>query len=71
MSNEVCLLITISAGEYLVKVAVRFMRDSIDRMVIDYPLEPEHKQIIFDRLPQHVQSVGTIVAVEEIMDIIG
>ena len=69
MNNDINLLVTLTNGEYLLKVAVKFLDGVLSSDVISAPLEPENKKILFSYLPLHCQSFGNIVDVEEIFEI--
>lgn len=68
MSNETTWLITLSNGDYLLKVAFKFRNDLFSEDVKEFPLEPENKEKIMKYLPPHVQTAGKIIEVEDIFD---
>ncbi len=70
MNNETNLLITLSNGEYILQVAIKFLDGVLNSDIISAPLEPENKKVIFAYLPLHCQSFGNIVDVKEIFEII-
>jgi len=51
------------------KCAVKFNRDKMPEGCESYPMEPKHREWIHSMLPTHVQSIGPIVAVENIFEI--
>jgi len=59
-------LVSLSNGEYLIKVALEAPHDTFPD---SYYLEPDNKQKIMDLLPLHCKSFGNIVEVEEIFEI--
>lgn len=69
MNNDINLLITMSNGEFLLKIAIKLPADKLSEDVLDYPLEPENKEKIFNWLPNHCQSFGKIVEVESLFEI--
>jgi len=70
MNNETNILITLSNQEFLIKVAIKVSEGILSEETIKYPLEPENKEIIKKYLPEHCNSFGNIVKVEEIDEII-
>ncbi len=69
MSNNENLLITISNGEYLIKVAIKISQNMVIGDALKYPLEPENKAQFAKLLPKHCRSFGNIVEVEEIFEV--
>lgn len=66
MNDKKNILITLTNGSYLIKVAVRL---DLDEDIMRYPLERENKEIIKRFLPGYVRDFGAIVDVEEIFDV--
>lgn len=69
MNGDINLLITLTNGKNLMKVAIKILPDTFDEDVINYPLEQENKDKIKNLLPLHCKNFGNIVAVEEIFEI--
>lgn len=69
MSDVICWLITILYGDELLKCALKLKKKELSQDCLDYPMEPENRSAIHAMLPQHVQSCGPIVEVEEIFEI--
>jgi hypothetical protein len=64
-------LITLVNGKTLLKVAVRFKELSEkEKDNLKYWAELECQEWIKDQLPNHIESVGDVVKVEELFDII-
>lgn len=80
MDNHINLLITLSDGRQLLRVAFRanaevFEAEETKRHfeetgILRYPLEPENKAFIKSLLPLHVQSCGEIVEVSELFEVV-
>jgi hypothetical protein len=71
MSPELNFLLTMTDGVALYRVALQI--DNGNLMPGDarqYPLEPENLAYFHSLLPGHVQTLGTIVHVEEIFEIV-
>jgi hypothetical protein len=68
MGNDINLLITLSDGKQLLRVAIKINPDMIGD-IMPYYLEPENKSKLKTLLPLHCQTIGEIVEVEEIFDI--
>jgi hypothetical protein len=66
MNDKKNILITLTNGSYLIKVAVRL---DLDEDIMRYPLERENKEMIKRFLPRYVRDFGAIVDVEEIFDV--
>lgn len=69
MTPDAVLLISLSNGEYLIKVALKIFSGLEWGDVVSAPLEPENKEKLYNLLPDHIKSFGKIVAVEEIHDL--
>ena len=74
MDNTLSFLITMVCishdHTYLSKVALKVKRENISEDTALYPLEPSSKKELFGLLPEHVQSMGEIVAVESIFEVV-
>lgn len=71
MGDGVFLLVTVlyeSEGT-LLRCGLAMSRPS-NQDLLDYPMEPENRQVIHAMLPYHVQTCGPVVAVEELFDIV-
>ena len=71
MNPNVCFLLTLHYVKFgsIMKCAVKFNRDKMPEGCESYPMEPKHREWIHSMLPTHVQSIGPIVAVENIFEI--
>jgi len=63
MGPSRCYLITLTDGNYIIRVALKAKRE------IEYFMEPDGKAELFEQLPSHCQSFGKIAHVEEIFEI--
>lgn len=70
MNDDICFLLTLTDGNVLQQVALKVRREKLRDDCIDYPMEPENRDQLFDLLPLHVQEFGKIVAVEEIFEVV-
>jgi hypothetical protein len=70
VNNKVTLLITILFDDELAKVALKFERDKVSSQVLEYPLMRASRQTLHAMLPPHIQSMGKIVDVETIFDLV-
>lgn len=70
MNNNKNFLITLSNGEYLIKVALQTKPEMFSGDALEYCLEPENKKQFLKLLPLHVQSFGSIVEIEEIFEVV-
>lgn len=68
MSPEINLLITLTNGEELFKVAIKIDANDIGDIMPHY-LEPENRVKLESMLPNHCRTLGKIVEVEEIFEI--
>lgn len=66
MSSDICFLLTLLYDEELLQVVLKVNSDNLPGDVSEYPMEPENKAYIHGLLPPHIQSIGPIVAVDEI-----
>jgi len=55
--------------DQLLRVAFQCKRDALPVDRVDYPMEPENRKIIHALLPQHIQSCGPIVDIEDLCEI--
>jgi len=70
MDNKINLLITLTEGIQLLRVAIKITPDMLKGDVMPYYLEPENKAQIAKLLPEHCKSGGyNIVEVQEIFEI--
>ena len=69
MDNKINLLITLSDGSRLLKVALKLTPQMIDD-IMPYYLEPENKERLKKLLPLYCQTAGNIVDVQEIFEVI-
>lgn len=69
MENTKNILITLSNGQYLLRVALKVSSDYFKGDVLEYPLEPENKKQIAEVLPAHCKSFGEIVEVQDIFEV--
>ena len=73
MSPEICYLVTLlyKANQTLIKCAIKFKdRNNLPSDFEEDYLEPEHREWLKKQLPAHVASVGPIVALEEIFEVV-
>jgi len=69
MGNDIIMLITLSNGENLLRVALKCGPETLSLDDANFWGEPENKEKIFDLLPAHVQSFGKIVECERLFEI--
>lgn len=69
MNNDENLLITLTNGQDIYKVALKFRYGLIPKEAIDYYRESEYENVLKNLLPLHCQSLGNIVEVEELFEI--
>lgn len=69
MGSDLSYLITILYQTEIVRVALRINRSQVSEDVFQYPMEPENREILHGFLPEHVRSMGPIVAVEELFNV--
>jgi hypothetical protein len=70
MNDTICYLLTILEGDSLMKVVLRLSQDHLQGDCIEYPMEPENRRQLHALLPDHIGSIGPIVAVEQILDVV-
>ena len=70
MENTESYLITLSNGEFLIKVALKVHNEELKGDAREYSLEPENKKQFSKLLPLHCKSFGEIVEVEQIFEVI-
>ncbi len=71
MNPDVNFLLTMTDGRALYRVALKVGNGNLmpgDSRL--YPMEPENLAYFHSLLPGHVQTLGTIVHVEEIFEIV-
>jgi len=71
MSDYFCFLITLLNVDQLAKCALRIRAEDVAGDCIEYPMEPENRAQLHALLPLHAQSIGPIVAVEQIFEVFG
>jgi len=72
MSEFICFLLSLfeQNSKTITKVALRVLISRIGSDCIDYPMEPENREFLFNLLPDYIQDIGPIVAVEIIHDMV-
>jgi len=68
MNPFITFIVSILYNNSLIECALKFPRDEVDESVIEYPMEPESRDVLHSMLPIHVASCGPIVGVKEIFD---
>jgi len=66
MNPDICVLISLTDGEQLIRVALKTPRSRFP----EFYMVPKGKEAIRKMLPIHVRSFGMIVHVEEIFEVI-
>lgn len=71
MGTDVNFLITLfyEYDENTAKVALSVPRHKLNGDCADYPMEPENKAQLHAMLPEHVKSMGPIIAVEPLFSV--
>lgn len=72
MPSTVCFLLSLldETSLALVTVAMSIERARLTSDEIEYPMEFEHRAKLHSFLPDHVRSVGSIVEVTQICDVV-
>ena len=72
MTDYICLLVTLFylRAETLMECAVKVKIDKIPECCLEYFREQESKEFFKSILPEHVKSLGPIVDVKEIFEVI-
>lgn len=78
MTPEICFLITIfcndsgaiEAGACVHKVALKIEDRNAHGDLADYPMEPENRQKLHQMLPAHIRTIGPIVDIKHLNDVI-
>lgn len=70
MGDHVSFLITVLCEGTLVRCALRISQDALQGDCIEYPMEPGNRKQLHALLPPHVRSMGAIVEVARIFDVI-
>lgn len=70
MDDKINLLITMTDGVQLFPIALKLTGNTLTEDERTYFLEPENKAKLMSLLPLHCHSLGNIVAVEELFQII-
>lgn len=68
MNNEICFLVTLLNDGQLQKVVIKLTTDQISEDLIEYPMEPDSRQELWNCLPPYLQAKSTVVEVVEIYD---
>lgn len=69
MGDEISWLVTVLYGDQLLRCALKVNVKDLPHGAIEYPMEPEHRELIHSLLPMHVQSCGPVVEVENLFEI--
>jgi len=69
MNDDISWLITVLFNDELMRYAVKFKRKFLPGDCADYPMEPENRKLIHDLLPDHIRSLGPIVAIDGLFDV--
>lgn len=69
MDNTISILVSMSNGVYLLKIALKVPQGVLTEDAYMYSLEPENKKAIHALLPFHCQQFGGIVEVEHIFEV--
>jgi len=69
VGNDLSYLISILHQMEIVQVALKIKRSQVSHDVFMYPMEPESREILHGLLPAHVQSMGPIIAVDELFEV--
>ena len=72
MSEFICFLLSLfeQNSKTITKVALRVYINDIHSDCIDYPMEPDSRETLFNLLPDHIQTIGPIIDVEMIHDVV-
>ena len=71
MDNHICFLITVlQDDDRLLRCAAKFNLSDIGEDCAAYPMEAENREIIRKLLPLHIGSIGAIVQIEQIFDVV-
>jgi len=72
MTEYICLLITFFYKRDLTleRCVLKVKMDRLKGDCRKCPMEPENRQQLYDLLPEHIQTLGDIVEVSEIYDIV-
>lgn len=69
MNSNVTFLISILYMSTITKVAVLFEKGTLSDSTIEFPLEADSRAEIHKFLPMHISSMGPVVDVEQIHDV--
>lgn len=70
MGEFISFLITVLYNGTLVRCALRFSKESLQGDCVEYPMQPANRKQLHALLPLHIRSMGPIVKVERIFDVI-
>jgi hypothetical protein len=70
MGEFISFLITVLYEGSLVRCAMRLRLDVLQGDCVEYPMEPANRKQLHALLPTHVRSMGPIVEVQQIFDVI-
>ena len=70
MGDTVCFIITLLMvhENELIRCALKVKRDKLTSDCIDFPMEPENREQLWNLLPEHVRDSTVIVEVDEIFE---
>ena len=69
MNNKKNLLVSLTNGYYILRVAIQIPEDGLTDNNIKFFNEPENRIKIIKWLPSHCQDFGSVVEIEEIFEI--
>lgn len=69
MDDSICWLVTILCEDQILKCATKIKMDLLSEDIIEYPMEPENREVIHNLLPSHVRSCGPIVDIEPLFGV--
>ena len=70
MNSNVTFLVSILYMRTITKVAVLFEKGTLSASTIEFPLEDDSRAEIYKFLPMHISSMGPVVDVERIHDVL-
>lgn len=72
MTPYISFLLTLHCEEddSLVRVALKIFKEDLKNDCCEAPMEPENRIQLFERLPSYLRTIGKIVNVEEITDVV-
>ncbi len=72
MNSSICFLITLlyeRMGSTLLRVVLKIDKNALPGDCDEFPMEPGNRKHVHSLLPEHVKSIGPIVAIETIFDV--